>query len=650
MEERGSPDGDPARNLEQGPEGPEKPETPIQVVLRVRPMSAAELRRGEQSALHCSGTRTLQVSPPAGPDVGFRFGAVLDGARTQEDVFRACGVRRLGELALRGFSCTVFTFGQTGSGKTYTLTGPPPQGEGVPVPPSLAGIMQRTFAWLLDRVQHLGAPVTLHASYLEIYNEQVRDLLSLGSLRPLPVRWNKTRGFYVEQLRVVEFGSLGTLMELLQMGLSRRRSSAHTLNQASSRSHALLTLYISHQTMPPVEPGGPPTGGKLCFVDLAGSEKVTATGSHGELMLEANSINRSLLALGHCISLLLDPQRKQSHIPFRDSKLTKLLADSLGGRGVTLMVACVSPSAQCLPETLSTLRYASRAQRVTTRPQAPKSPVAKPPRHLEPELLQLQEENRLLRSQLRQMDPKASGLSGARVAWAQRNLYGMLQEFMLENERLRKEKSQLQSSWDLACDEQRILAQQVQDLERRLFSACYLHQSGPGPAPPCPCVMAPLPLCHALPSLCSCPCCHLCPLCRAPLAHWACPRRELHLPQVFGPQAPGDVPLSARRPPWAPPRSPGSANYLRERSHSHWTQTQVLAEVLTKEEVVPSAPPMPMGPPNTSPVLRGGATVPNLARRLEALRDQIGSSLRRGRSQPPPSEGTRSPSRVLPPC
>ncbi|XP_040338008.1 kinesin-like protein KIF12 isoform X6 [Herpailurus yagouaroundi] len=370
---------------------------------RVRPMSAAELRRGEQSALHCSGTRTLQVSPPGGgPDVAFRFGAVLDGARTQEDVFRACGVRRLGELALRGFSCTVFTFGQTGSGKTYTLTGPPPQGEGVPVPPNLAGIMQRTFAWLLNRVRHLGAPVTLRASYLEIYNEQVRDLLSLGAPRPLPVRWNKTQGFYVEQLRVVEFGSLGALMELMQMGLSRRRSSAHSLNQASSRSHALLTLYISRQTMPPVDPGEPPVGGKLCFVDLAGSEKVAATGSRGELMLEANSINRSLLALGHCISLLLDPQRKQSHIPFRDSKLTKLLADSLGGHGVTLMVACVSPSVQCLPETLSTLRYASRAQRVTTRPQAPKSPMAKQPQRLEMEILQLQEENRCLRSQLGQ--------------------------------------------------------------------------------------------------------------------------------------------------------------------------------------------------------------------------------------------------------
>ncbi|CAK7293050.1 Kinesin-like protein KIF12 [Vulpes lagopus] len=651
MEKRGSPDGDPARSLEQGPEGLEGPETPIQVVLRVRPMSAAELRRGEQSALHCSGTRTLQVSPPGGgPDVAFRFGAVLDGARSQEDVFRACGVRRLGELALRGFSCTVFTFGQTGSGKTYTLTGPPPQGEGVPVPPNLAGIMQRTFAWLLDRVQHLGAPVTLRASYLEIYNEQVRDLLSLGSARPLPVRWNKTRGFYVEQLRVVEFGSLGALMELLQMGLSRRRSSAHTLNQASSRSHALLTLYISRQTMPPADPGEPPVGGKLCFVDLAGSEKVAATGSRGELMLEANSINRSLLALGHCISLLLDPQRKQSHIPFRDSKLTKLLADSLGGRGLTLMVACVSPSAQCLPETLSTLRYASRAQRVTTRPQAPKSPVAKQPPRLEIEILQLQEENRCLRAQLGQIDPKASRLNGARVAWAQRNLYGMLQEFMLENERLRKEKSQLQSSQARARDEQRLLAQQVHELERRLLCACYGPQPRPGPAPPCPCVMVPAAPCPALPPLCCCPCCHLCPLCRAPLAHWACPRRDLHLPQVMGPKAPGDMPLCAQTPPWAPPGNPDSAKCPRERSHSDWTQTRVLAEMLMEEEVVPSAPPLPMGTPNTSPVLRGGAAVPNLARRLEALRDQIGSSLRRGRGQPPPSEAARSPSRVLPPC
>ncbi|CAO2587814.1 Kinesin-like protein KIF12 [Lemmus lemmus] len=642
MEERGSPDGDPARSLEQGPEGPE---TPIQVVLRVRPMSTAELRRGEQSALHCSGTRTLP--PGGGPDMAFRFGAVLDGACTQEDVFRACGVKRLGELALHGFSCTVFTFGQTGSGKTYTLTGPPPQGEGVPVPPSLTGIMQRTFAWLLDRVHHLGLPVTLRASYLEIYNEQVRDLLSLGSPRPLPVRWSKARGFYVEQLRVVEFGSLEALMELLQMGLSRRQRSSHTLNQASSRSHALLTLYVSRPTpqqVPPVDPGEPPVGGKLCFVDLAGSEKVAATGSRGQLMLEANSINRSLLALGHCISLLLDPQRKQSHIPFRDSKLTKLLADSLGGRGVTLMVACVSPSAQCLPETLSTLRYASRAQRVTTRPQGPKSPGVKPPQQGEAELLQLQEENRHLRFQLDQMQTKASGIHGAGVAWAQRNLYSMLQEFMLENERLRKEMRQLRSSRDLARAEQRVLAQQVHELERHLHSAHALPQQGS--APMWPCSMDPAASWRALPPFC--PCFHLCSLCRVFLAHWTCPRRECHVPQVrkakrggpnlgywSGRGRPGDTRLIL------PPHPP--------RSHSDWTQTQVLAEMLIGEEVVPSAPPMPTGSSNLSPMLRGGSEIPNLTQRPEAVTHQISNSLNLGQSQSQPSESMQGPSQGLSP-
>lgn len=229
------------------------------------------------------------------------------------------------------------------------------------------------------------------------------------------------------------------------------------------------------------------------------------------------------------------------------------------------------------------------------------------------------------------------------MAWAQRNLYGMLQEFMLENERLRKEKTQLQSSRDLALDEQRVLAEQLQELERRLLSVHCLQRACPGPAPPCPCVMMPSLPCHVLPPLCSC--CHLCPLCRAPLASWAWPQRGHHLPQVFDPKAPGGMPLPAHPPPWAPPCSPGSAKCPRDR-----IQTRVLAEMLTEEEVVPSAPPLPMEPLNSSPGLRGGAAVPNLARKLEALRDQIGSSLRRGRSQPAPNQGAQSPSRVLPPC
>ncbi|XP_077904147.1 kinesin-like protein KIF12 isoform X5 [Ictidomys tridecemlineatus] len=616
MEERGSPDGDPARSVEQGSEGPE---TPIQVVLRVRPMSAAELRRGEQSALHCSGTRTLQSVPhrPPSPSPGEPPG---------RGPGRGVPLRR-------------------GAGRGAHAGGR------VPGVRSAAAGRAGSARILLYRL-HLwpdGLREDLHA-------DRTAAPGGRGACAPQPGR------HHAEDLRLAVGPRAAPgrprhppcLLpgDLQRAGLSRRRRSSHTLNQASSRSHALLTLYIGRPTpqqMPPADPGAPPVGGKLCFVDLAGSEKVAATGSRGELMLEANSINRSLLALGHCISLLLDPQRKQSHIPFRDSKLTKLLADSLGGRGVTLMVACVSPSAQCLPETLSTLRYASRAQRVTTRPQAPKSPMAKQPQRLETEMLQLQEENRHLRLQLDQRDPQGPALRGARVAWAQRNLYGMLQEFMLENERLRKEISQLQSSRDLARNQQRVLSQQVLELERRLCSARAPCQPCPVPGPPCSCLMVPVAPCHALPPLCSCPCCHLCPLCRVPLARWACPRREHHQPQVPDPEAPGGLPLSARPPAWAPPCSPGSAQCPGGRSHSDWTETRVLAEVLTGEEVVPSAPPLPIGPPKTPPVLKGGAGVPNLAQRLEALRLQIGSSLRRGQSQPPTSKCAQSPDGAPPP-
>nr|XP_020821440.1 kinesin-like protein KIF12 isoform X5 [Phascolarctos cinereus] len=376
-------------------------ETPIQVVLRVRPMNQAELRRGEQSVLHCSGPRTLRVSPlGGGQDVAFHFSVVMDGARTQDEVFQGSGVQRLVELALRGFSCTAFTFGQTGSGKTYTLTGPSPQGEGETVPPSLTGLMQRSFACLLDKVQNVGTPITLSASYLEIYNEQVRDLLSQRPHHHLPVRWNKTRGFYVEKLKAVKFGTFEEVMELLLEGLRRRRSSAHSLNEVSSRSHALFTIHIQCPVGCPSRPKEQ-TFGKLCFVDLAGSEKVAATCSRGELMLEASNINRSLLALGHCISLLLDPRQKKNHIPYRDSKLTRLLADSLGGSGITLMVACVSPSAQSLPETLNTLRYASRAQRVTTRAM-PKDPLGPQRLGLEEEIQQLRQENLMLKQMLEQ--------------------------------------------------------------------------------------------------------------------------------------------------------------------------------------------------------------------------------------------------------
>lgn len=245
------------------------------------------------------------------------------------------------------------------------------------------------------------------------------------------------------------------------------------------------------------------------------------------------------------------------------------------------------------------------------------------------------------------MHTTAPGAHGARMAWAQRNLYGMLQEFMLENERLRKEMRQLRSSRDLARAEQRVLAQQVHDLERRLLSACPLPQQGSTPV--CPCRMVPAASCHALPPLCYCH--HFCPLCRVPLAHWTCPRRECHMPQqVLEPEAPGHISQSVWPPPWAPPPSPGSAKPPRERSQSDWTQTRVLAEMLMGEEVVPSAPPLSAGPSNMPYGLRGGSGIPNLTPRLETLTQQINSSLHLSQRQPQPSEDTQSPGQGLSSC
>ncbi|NXJ55451.1 KIF12 protein, partial [Spizaetus tyrannus] len=357
---------------------------PLSSAIRVRPLTCTETRRGDRQVVHSLGDGTVHVSA-ARHDATFGFSAVFDAGASQEAVFEGSGMRQLVELAIDGFSCTVFAFGQTGSGKTYTLMGPLTQSESRPAAPGLLGLMQRSFACLLEQSRSRGSDLALSASYLEIYNEQVRDLLSPGPPCALPLRWSKTCGFYVENQLSVDFESLEAIADLLLQvldpplaGSQRRRTSAHALNRHSSRSHALLTIHVRSRAgggqsiTPPIpvpQPSACPSKqGTLCFVDLAGSERVKETGSSGELSVEANNINRSLLALGHCISLLAKPRGKRMHIPYRDSKLTRLLARSLGGSGITLMVACISPSSRCLSETLSTLHYASRARRVTTRP------------------------------------------------------------------------------------------------------------------------------------------------------------------------------------------------------------------------------------------------------------------------------------------
>jgi hypothetical protein len=204
------------------------------------------------------------------------------------------------------------------------------------------------------------------ASFLEIYKEQIQDLLN-PARGILHCRWNVNNGFFVEDLTVVECTSKDDLIAVLHEGIKNRKTGSHNLNSDSSRSHSILTVYLISETK---------TGndiykkyGKISFVDLAGSERLKETESKGEMLKETGNINKSLFTLGKVISCLSDKRGiSGKHIPYRDSKLTMLLMDSLGGSSKALMIACVSPSDAYLDETLSTLNYATRTMNIKNKP------------------------------------------------------------------------------------------------------------------------------------------------------------------------------------------------------------------------------------------------------------------------------------------
>ncbi|XP_034182225.1 kinesin-like protein KIF12 isoform X2 [Osmia lignaria lignaria] len=350
------------------------PENNINVVVRVRPLSSKEIKVGEDMAVQFPGDGQIycEGSPNSGDKKGklFSYNVVFEPTATQEDILQFSGVKKLIEMAVDGFNCTAFCYGQTGSGKTHTLTGPPEMFERMNPYSEDHGLVFRSFVYLFKLLQERqGCNFVLKASFLEIYNEKVIDLLNPGTSRkPLMVRWSKkTRGFFVENLFTVECEELDDLLAVLEEGMRNRSVGAHNMNEHSSRSHSILTVNItSEQQMD--NSVFISRQGKINFVDLAGSEMTKKTQSEGKTLEEANNINKSLMVLGYCISSLSDGKRKYGHIPYRDSKLTKLLADSLAGNGVTLMIACVSPVRSNASETLNTLRYAARVKKIRTKP------------------------------------------------------------------------------------------------------------------------------------------------------------------------------------------------------------------------------------------------------------------------------------------
>ncbi|XP_053514888.1 kinesin-like protein KIF7 isoform X4 [Artibeus jamaicensis] len=365
-------------------------EAPVRVALRVRPLLPKELLHGHQSC--------LRVEPACnrvtlGRDRHFGFHVVLDEDAGQEAVYQAC-VQPLLEAFFEGFNATVFAYGQTGSGKTYTMG----EASVASLHEDEQGIIPRVMAEafkLIDENDLLDCLV--HVSYLEVYKEEFRDLLEVGTAsRDIQLREDDRGNVVLCGVKEVDVEGLDEVLSLLEMGNAARHTGATHLNRLSSRSHTVFTVTLEQRGRAPSRLPRPAAGqllvSKFHFVDLAGSERVLKTGSTGERLKESIQINSSLLALGNVISALGDPQRRGSHIPYRDSKITRILKDSLGGNAKTVMIACVSPSSSDFDETLNTLNYASRAQNICNRPtvnwrpDAERAPeeaagVRGPPRH-----------------------------------------------------------------------------------------------------------------------------------------------------------------------------------------------------------------------------------------------------------------------------
>ena len=290
-------------------------------------------------------------------DQTFGFDRIFDENTTQEEVFEAT-TKDLLDSVLDGYNATVFAYGATGCGKTHTITGTTQE------PGIIHLTMQDLFERISEHTEEKRTEVSL--SYLEIYNETIRDLLVPGGSKAgLMLREDANQTVSVAGLSSHHPQNVQEVMNMIREGNTYRTISPTEANATSSRSHAVLQINVSQKDRN-ADINEPHTMATLSIIDLAGSERASATKNRGERLIEGANINKSLLALGSCINALCDP-RVKNHVPYRNSKLTRLLKFSLGGNCKTVMIVCVSPSSQHFDETQNTLRYANRAKNIQTK-------------------------------------------------------------------------------------------------------------------------------------------------------------------------------------------------------------------------------------------------------------------------------------------
>ncbi|KAK9280536.1 hypothetical protein L1049_014228 [Liquidambar formosana] len=348
----------------------------VQVLLRCRPLSEEELRVHTPVVISCNEGRrevsAIQNIANKQIDRTFAFDKVFGPTSQQKDLYDQAVSPIVNEV-LEGYNCTIFAYGQTGTGKTYTMEGGARKKNGEF--PNDAGVIPRAVRQIFDILEAQNAEYSMKVTFLELYNEEITDLLAVEecskfiddkSKKPIALMEDGKGGVFVRGLEEEIVCTANEIYKILEKGSAKRRTAETLLNKQSSRSHSIFSITIHIKECTP-EGEEMIKCGKLNLVDLAGSENISRSGARDGRAREAGEINKSLLTLGRVINALVE---HSGHVPYRDSKLTRLLRDSLGGKTKTCIIATISPSIHCLEETLSTLDYAHRAKNIKNKPEA----------------------------------------------------------------------------------------------------------------------------------------------------------------------------------------------------------------------------------------------------------------------------------------
>ncbi|XP_014600352.1 PREDICTED: kinesin-like protein unc-104 isoform X1 [Polistes canadensis] len=374
----------------------------VKVAVRVRPFNNREISREAQCIIEMSGNTTSIVNPkvPAGSKDAiksfnydysyFSMDPCESNYSSQIMVYKDIGEEML-EHAFEGYNVCIFAYGQTGAGKSYTMMGKQEDGQEGIIPQICKDLFRKISRNSSEQLKY-----SVEVSYMEIYCERVRDLLNPKNKGNLRVREHPLLGPYVEDLSKLAVMSYQDIHDLIDEGNKARTVAATNMNETSSRSHAVFTIFFTQQRQDSTTGLATEKVSKISLVDLAGSERADSTGAKGTRLKEGANINKSLTTLGKVISALAEiaatkKKKKADFIPYRDSVLTWLLRENLGGNSKTAMIAAISPADINYDETLSTLRYADRAKQIVCKAVVNEDANAKLIRELKEEIQKLRE-------------------------------------------------------------------------------------------------------------------------------------------------------------------------------------------------------------------------------------------------------------------